>query len=34
MIACIIMHHMIIEDEGKLVENTNYEDVGVIATPY
>jgi hypothetical protein len=28
------MHNMIIEDEGKLVENTNYEDVGVIATPY
>jgi hypothetical protein len=25
---------MIIEDEGKLAENTDYEDVGVIATPY
>nr|XP_034569802.1 protein ALP1-like [Setaria viridis] len=34
MTACIIMHNMIIEDEGKLAENTNYDNVGVPATPY
>jgi len=32
--ACIIMHNMIIEDEGKLAENTYYDNVGVRATPY
>jgi len=25
---------MIIEDEGKLAENTDYDNVGVPATPY
>jgi hypothetical protein len=34
MTTCIILHNMIIEDEGKLAENRDYEDVGVIATPY
>jgi hypothetical protein len=28
------MHNMIIEDEGKLAENTDYDNVGVRATPY
>ena len=28
------MHNMIIEDEGKLAENTDYDNVGVPATPY
>jgi hypothetical protein len=32
--ACIIMHNMIIEDEGKLAENTDYENIGVTAAPY
>jgi hypothetical protein len=34
MTTCIILHNMIIEDEGKLAENIDYKDVGVIATPY
>ena len=34
MTACILMHNMIIKDEGILVENTDYDNVGVPATPY
>ena len=34
IIAFILMHNMIIEDEGKLAENTDYDNVGVPATPY
>jgi hypothetical protein len=32
--VCIIMHNMIIEDEEKLAENSDYDNVGVHATPY
>jgi hypothetical protein len=32
--TCIIMHNMIIEDEGKLAENSDYDNVGVPTTPY
>ncbi|WVZ74210.1 hypothetical protein U9M48_022422 [Paspalum notatum var. saurae] len=34
MKACIIMHNMIVEDEGPSARNTNFEGIGELAVPY
>lgn len=34
MMACIIMHNMVVEDEGRGVRNRNFDQMGDLAVPY
>jgi hypothetical protein len=34
MVTCIILHNMIVEDEGPNAQDTNYSNVGDLAVPY